>query len=200
MTINHEKKLIFIHIPKNAGSSIINEMGRENVLIDKTVEEYKEIYNKYWHNYIKFTVIRDPIDRFISAYKFARMHKNVYFSPEDKHHHHEICNSMDINEYVEFLFSNNSEIDRWTKPQSVILSNKEGNFEIDYFVKYENLYEDLKKIGINNLNKINDSTIENNNLISLTKKSKILLSHMYYYDYKNFHYLNKCLFLKYQYI
>ena len=48
MTINHEKKLIFIHIPKNAGSSIINEMGRENMLIDKTVEEYKEIYNKYF--------------------------------------------------------------------------------------------------------------------------------------------------------
>jgi hypothetical protein len=31
MTINHEKKLIFIHIPKNAGTSIIKSMGVENI-------------------------------------------------------------------------------------------------------------------------------------------------------------------------
>jgi len=32
MTINHEKKLIFIHIPKNAGTSIITAMGIENMI------------------------------------------------------------------------------------------------------------------------------------------------------------------------
>ena len=73
MTICHERRLIFIHIPKNAGTSIIGSMGVENIFIDKTIDEYKEHYVEYWDNYKKFTVIRDPIDRFISAYKCWRM-------------------------------------------------------------------------------------------------------------------------------
>ena len=62
MTISHEKKLIFINVPKNAGTSIIRAMGVENVFIDKTIEEYKAHYQDYWSEYKKFTVVRDPID------------------------------------------------------------------------------------------------------------------------------------------
>ncbi len=80
MTINHEKKLIFIHIPKNAGTSIIKAMGVENLCMDKTIEQYKEHYGDYWNEYKKFTVVREPIDRFISAYKFARMNESGWFS------------------------------------------------------------------------------------------------------------------------
>ena len=43
MTICHERKLIFVHIPKNAGTSIIKAMGVENIFMDKTIEEYKEL-------------------------------------------------------------------------------------------------------------------------------------------------------------
>ena len=84
MTINHEKKLIFIHIPKNAGTSIIKAMGFENICtgvenlyMDKSIEKYKEHYQDYWNDYTKFTSIREPIDRFISAYKFARMKDQI---------------------------------------------------------------------------------------------------------------------------
>ena len=82
MTICHERKLIFIHIPKNAGTSIIKAMVMEdeNIYMDKKIQEYKEHYDEYWDKYKKFTVIRDPIDRFISAYKFARMKDSGWFS------------------------------------------------------------------------------------------------------------------------
>ena len=82
MTICHERNLIFVHIPKNAGTSIIKAMATEveNIFMDATIEEYKEHYKDYWDKYKKFTVIRDPIDRFISAYKFARMKESGWFS------------------------------------------------------------------------------------------------------------------------
>ena len=101
MTINHEKKLIFIHIPKNAGTSIIKALGVENLCMDKTIEQYKEHYGDYWNEYKKFTVVREPIDRFISAYKFARMDESGWFSATgeeglEKHHHYELCNEMKI--------------------------------------------------------------------------------------------------------
>ena len=193
MTINHEKKLIFIHIPKNAGTSIIKAMGVENLYMDKTIEEYKEHYQDYWNEYTKFTVVREPMDRFISAYKFARMKESGWFSATgeeglEKHHHYDLCNSMNINEYVEYIYDNKKEYDRWIIPQTFIISNKDNQIEIDYYVRYESLLKDLKKIGIDSIEKLNSSKIGNNKAIELTKKSKQMLYEIYDIDYKNFSY------------
>jgi len=194
MTISHEKKLIFIHIPKNAGTSIIKAMGVENLYMDKTIEEYKEHYQDYWNDYKKFTVVRDPIDRFISAYKFARMDESGWFSASgeeglQKHEHYELCNSMDINEYTSYIYKDKKKFNRWIIPQTFHILNKNNEIEIDYFVRYENLLEDLKKIGINNIEKLNSSKIQDNKLITLTKKSKNMLYEIYGIDYKNFLYI-----------
>jgi hypothetical protein len=193
MTINHEKKLIFIHITKNAGTSIIKAMGVENLYMDKTIEEYKEHYQKYWNNYTKFTSIRDPIDRFISAYKFARMKESGWFSATgeeglEKHHHYDLCNSMDINEYTSYIYKNPKEFNRWIIPQTFIISNENKEIEIDYYVRYENLLEDLKKIGVDSIEKLNSSKIEDDKAIQLTRKSKSMLYEIYDVDYQNFSY------------
>lgn len=195
MTISHEKKLIFIHIPKNAGTSIIESMNcKDNFFIDKHISEYKKYYKNYWNNYTKFTVIRDPVSRFISAYKFARMNESGWFSSTNqeglkKHHHYDICNKLDINEYVEYIFKNPQDLNRWVVPQSWLIANEDNEIkDIDYFVRYEFLSEDLKKISLTNIKKLNSSTINDKNLIKLTKKSKYLLSKIYDIDYKNFHY------------
>lgn len=194
MTINHEKKLIFIHIPKNAGTSIIKAMGLENLYMDKSIKEYKEHYGDYWNEYKKFTVVREPIDRFISAYKFARMDESGWFSATgeeglEKHHHYELCNEMNINEYVSYLYTNKKEFNRWIAPQTFILSNKNGEREIDYYVRYENLLEDLQKIGIDKIEKLNSSKIKDEKTIELTKKSKNQLYQIYDIDYQNFSYI-----------
>jgi hypothetical protein len=193
MTINHKKKLIFIHIPKNAGTSIIKAMGIKNIFMDKTIEEYKIEYSNYWDKYTKFAVIRDPIDRFISAYKFARMKESGWFSATgqeelSKHADYEICNSVDINGYVDYLYEDKNNYNRWTIPQTFILQNNQGKFEIDYFAKYENLNKDLEKIGITRIEKLNSSTIEKDNLLKLTNKSKKRLCEIYEIDYVNFSY------------
>jgi hypothetical protein len=205
MTINHEKKLIFIHIPKNAGTSIIKAMGCENnFYVDKPIHEYKKHYEEYWNFYKKFTVIRDPIDRFISAYKFARMKESGWFSATgeenlQKHCHYDICNSMNINQYVEYIFTNPKEMNIWLIPQSWVISNENNKIEIDYMVKYENLLEDLHKIGLDSIEKLNQSKIKDETQIKLTKKSKILLSQIYSIDYQNFHYQKPGSLLSYQY-
>ena len=194
MTINHEKKLIFIHIPKNAGTSIIKAMGVENLFMDNTIKEYKEHYGDYWNEYKKFTVVREPIDRFISAYKFARMDESGWFSATgeeglEKHHHYELCNEMNINEYISYLYKNPEKFNRWISPQTFIISNENGEREIDYYVRYENLLEDLQKIGIDKIEKLNSSKIKDEKTIELTKKSKNQLYQIYDIDYQNFSYI-----------
>lgn len=193
MTICHERKLIFIHIPKNAGTSIIKAMGVENIFMDKTIEEYKEHYDEYWNKYKKFTVVRDPIDRFISAYKFARMKESGWFSATgeeglEKHTHYELCNKMDINEYTSYLYKNPKEFNRWNIPQTFIILNENNEIEIDYYVRFENLQEDLSKIAIESIQKLNSSKIEDDKVIQLTKKSKMKLYEIYDIDYQNFNY------------
>ena len=193
MTINHEKKLIFIHIPKNAGTSIIKAIGVENLYMDKTIEEYKDHYKKYWNTYTKFTVVRDPMDRFISAYKFARMKESGWFSATgeeglEKHYQYEICNSMNINEYISHLHKNPKEFNRWTIPQTFILENENKEIQIDYFVRYENLLDDLKKIGIDKIEKLNSSKVDDDKVIQLTKKSKQKIYEIYDIDYQKFNY------------
>ena len=199
MTICHERKLIFIHIPKNAGTSVIKAMGVENIFFDKTIEEYKEHYGEYWDKYKKFTVVRDPIDRFISAYKFARMKESGWFSATGdeglkKHSHYELCNKMDINEYTLYLYKNPKEFTRWNMPQTFIISNKNKKIKIDYFVRFENLQEDLSKIGISSIEKLNSSKIEDDKVIQLSKKSKKMLYHVYDIDYENFNYKKESFF------
>jgi len=193
MTINHNKKLIFVHIPKNAGTSIIKAMGVENIYMDKSIEEYKEHYKDYWNTYTKFAAVRDPIDRFISAYKFARMKESGWFSATgeeglEKHCHYELCNSANIDQYVAYIYGNPKKINRWVVPQSWIITDQEGKIEIDYFVRYENLLEDLKKIGIDKIEKLNISKIDDEKWVQLSVLSKQKLHIIYNIDYKNFNY------------
>jgi len=174
-------------------------MGIENIFMDKPIKEYKEHYDEYWDKYKKFTVVRDPIDRFISAYKFARMKESGWFSATgeeglEKHRHYDLCNEMDINEYTTYLYKNFEEFNRWNVPQTFIISNENNEIEIDYFVRFENLQEDLSKIGIESIQKLNSSKIEDDKVIQLSKKSKMKLHEIYDIDYKNLNYKKESFF------
>ena len=144
-------------------------------------------------------MVRDPVDRFVSAYKFARMKESGWFSATgeeglEKHKHYEICNEMDINEYTLYLHKNHKEFNRWIIPQTFLISNKNDEIEIDYYVRFENLQEDLSKIGIKNIEKLNSSKIEDDSVIQLTKESKIKLYDYYDIDYYNFNYKKELFF------
>jgi hypothetical protein len=197
MAINHKKKLIFIHIPKTAGTSIYKSLGVEDIsyqnkfLGHRSIENYKEQYKDYWNIYLKFTVVRDPIDRFISAYKFARMRESFWHSDNSnklpKNEYYEICNSLDINQYILDLYNTPENHTILTLPQIFFIENKYKKIEVDYIAKYENLDNDLKNIGVNLTERLNVSTINNINSIQLTKKSKKILYEMYEIDYNFFY-------------
>ena len=196
MALNHDKKLIFVHIPKTAGTSIYKALGffdGRGLIGHRPIEEYKENYGEYWNRYLKFAVVREPIDRFISAYKFARTYENFWNSadPEShlpKHKHYELCNECDINGYVNYLYENPGSHHIATLPQSWFVKNKSGEIEVDYIAKYENLDSDLKKIGIDNIEKLNVSEpIRDESILKLTRRSKNILHEIYESDYDLFY-------------
>ena len=67
------QKLVFIHIPRTAGNSIIDAFdGHETLIIrhDLRAKEFKFYEKSVKDDSIVFTVVRNPIDRAHSAYNY----------------------------------------------------------------------------------------------------------------------------------
>jgi len=81
MVVCHEKKCIFIHIPKTAGTSIeqfIRDHGKNNLLFigvrnnrslqHLTANELKTMMPYIYKKYYKFSIVRNPYDKLLSEY------------------------------------------------------------------------------------------------------------------------------------
>lgn len=66
-----EMECIFVHVPKAAGISVTRALFGGGVG-HKSIYEYREIFGEDFHEYFKFTVVRNPFSRVVSAYEFLR--------------------------------------------------------------------------------------------------------------------------------
>lgn len=73
----NDRKLIFIHIPKTAGTSIVRAMRfpppnpSYGLMKHTSAEQIFEIMGHIeWNNAVKFCVVRNPWDRFFSHYRY----------------------------------------------------------------------------------------------------------------------------------
>ncbi|QDV43238.1 Sulfotransferase family protein [Stieleria neptunia] len=74
--ISHKYQCIFIHIPRVAGTSIEKWLcGSDWWEIDPATKhllasQARQLYSDFWESYFKFTFVRNPWDRMVSALKF----------------------------------------------------------------------------------------------------------------------------------
>ena len=148
--------LIFFHIPKNAGVSIrrileidtkmhpFNFSRTTNLGIDIKKYTDPEVFKRY----TKFTVIRNPWDRFLSEYIWQG--NNFKTAIETKWGNKNIsfvdfCKS-DFNWYPEY------EKNRLSKTQLSFLTDDKAKICVDKLIKFENLQKEFSsvfdKIGI----------------------------------------------------
>lgn len=189
MPIDHKRKLIFIHIPKNAGTAIekycdMNDTGH------KHWKYYFSKYSSVWKEYTSFAIIRDPIDRFISCYRYGRMKKSYWHDnsqPEKAiygiHPDHKICKELDINSLCSKINSNTIKLVHpgWT-PQYKWICNWRGRVKINRLINYENIIKELETLGIYDLPKINLS--KDSEVLEISNKNKSLLRSLFKKDYK----------------
>lgn len=99
--ISHKHKVIFLHIPKCAGTSI-NQLLSDNKNFNYLLPDYEYLYgwcpkrkifmqhatvqelielelisNDIWDNYYKFTIVRNPWDRIVSSYNWIKNNLNL---------------------------------------------------------------------------------------------------------------------------
>jgi len=157
MIISHKHKFIFIHSNKCAGTSLevslASVCGDDDIIGPVTLEglsdDYKHPINydkdkfedtmsakeikdniplKYWNEYFKFSVIRNPWDRIISAWHWQTRglppHSIAHINPLHKFLTTEPLNPISISRQLEV----------------------DEKLCTDYIIRYENLDEDYKKV------------------------------------------------------
>ena len=87
MPVYHQLKLVFIHVPKNAGTSLTDFLSQANGQEPDAPGHhpwhwYRDHYPNEWASYLKVAVVRNPYDRFFSCYHYARMRKSHWHSPD----------------------------------------------------------------------------------------------------------------------
>jgi len=153
--ISHEYKCIFLHIEKNAGTSIEKHLLGHDMwnrletrrLKHLTAKKTKEIYAKYWNNYFKFSIIRNPWDRWVSYYSHFLHYEvlDVPFYEFTKKPLQSINNSVTRERYETFLTTDEG-LPLLHCSQKQFLKNKKDEIEVDFICRFENLQQDYSYV------------------------------------------------------
>jgi hypothetical protein len=124
--------VIFIHVPKNAGTSIANAIYGDSIG-HRTALFYKKFAPDFFQHVRKFAVLRDPLERFLSAYWYVRagggteVRMDPVFYTRVSH-----IDSVDaLLDYLEERLSNIFGLDHVLRPQCWYLADEKGEILID---------------------------------------------------------------------
>lgn len=157
VNINHEHKFIFIHIPKTAGTSVAKSLGFQKPTAHITAEKIKVVLNaEKFQSYFKFCFVRNPWDRFLSLYNYARQTDSYYHSATQpnkaiygKHTDYDLLKNASIEDCTDYLLAGQLKHDRfWNhwQNQSNWIYDKDDTCLVDYIGHFENLEQDLQFI------------------------------------------------------
>jgi hypothetical protein len=187
MPISDEFRLLFVHIPKNAGTSLENSLNSRETG-HHTWTHYRDNHSLEWSAYTSFAVLRDPVERFISCYNYARMEKSFWHSsiPGDKsiygmHPDYEICKSRTINEVASLLNNDRKALRHqgWA-PQHYWINNN-GRIAVDCLINITQLKDAINELAPKaNIELINTSTSSYDTL--LESRSISIITELYKAD------------------
>lgn len=200
----NSEKLMFIHIPKTAGTSVETYAKTHNIKWGRHVKyprPVKKVSAPYWHippkyfnrnnspykGKILFAIVRNPYERIISEYKY----RNEIFPKNKKNVNKKNVNKKNLNEFIhnaEIIYDkNNFCFDGHLLPQNEFVDSKTEILKIENLDKeFSNLmkkynYPD-KKLGKS------FKTSTNLSVKDLDRKSINIVNNIYHEDFNNFGY------------
>ncbi|MCB1382091.1 MAG: sulfotransferase family 2 domain-containing protein [Notoacmeibacter sp.] len=162
MLISTDKKFIFVHVPKTAGTSVTNMLSPYCLTPERTSyrrflshvpvpedphKAFMRKHDKAWwlkiklpremfDNYLKFAVVRNPFDYAVSYYFYTR--RNV------THSRHKMAMRSTFSQYLKAMERKN-----WLTPvtQNSWLTDISGRHVIvDRILRFETLHDDLEAL------------------------------------------------------
>lgn len=181
-----ELGIAFIHIPKNAGTSIAFELYGFQVphLPAWTLRDY---YPQQFHVWTKFAVVRDPVDRFLSSTNYLLAGGiNKFGVDAGRRIEKEFA---DLNHFVRSFLDNpdNSMIrDHHYRPQVGYVLDETGSPIVDWLVRYDQLSNGLRLIipNCSSLPRLNVTQSQRYSRSDLTTDSLETLRYVYRADFE----------------
>lgn len=186
------KKIIFIHIPKAAGTSIANEIFCNKQPGHFMWSDYKLIDKSKYREYFKFSFVRNPYDRLVSAYFYLRQGGGNKF---DKGFSNEYLSELDTFEKFVYKFKDEPKIKEWVHfvPQSKFIMDGKTCC-VDFLGRFEHIVEDMNtlrdilKIPQKNSLVVNNSSVRKEYCEYYTKETRDIVFEIYKEDFLNFNY------------
>tara|TARA_R110002074_G_scaffold328305_1_gene498803 strand:+ start:3019 stop:3699 length:681 start_codon:yes stop_codon:yes gene_type:complete len=140
-----KNQYIFIHIPKTAGKSIISKLHNRGAT-HLSYSDYEDILGDKINDYFVFTVLRDPADRFASAYSYLKAGGNQ--SREDQEFSHRWIKNKNINDFIKTSF-NAIEVKNslFFRSQASFLKQKNGTLGAVKILHLNNLQKGFASIS-----------------------------------------------------
>tara|TARA_Y100000593_G_scaffold64585_1_gene119172 strand:+ start:327 stop:935 length:609 start_codon:yes stop_codon:yes gene_type:complete len=166
-----KEKLIFIHIPKTAGTSVKGIFNYPSNPTDCSKHDdiyfIKKRFPKKYNNYRKFTIVRNPYDRMVSWYFYYKTPDWISVAKKSKRYNIDDYSFENwIKKPKSVAIINIPEVNMKNFPISRDIFDEELKPQYDFIdntvnvLKYENLNKELsvflkKKINLPTLNKSN---------------------------------------------
>ena len=193
---NHKHRAIFIHVPKNAGTSLRRTLGFEwvgHVPISRYAGENAAATGAYF----KFAIVRNPWDRLLSSFSYLRRHNEGADFPDAIYTDRYLRKFTGFEQFVLALADDGAKRDlldfTHMLPQSYYLTLPgEGASYMDYVGRFENLnqaYAELSdRFGIENtLPKINSGPSKDYRTL-YTDRMRDIVAEIYASDIRAFDY------------
>jgi hypothetical protein len=159
MVISHQRKLLFIHIPKCAGESITEWLlAPQNcgTLFLRKHDRYadaEQVMGGELNGYLTFSVVRNPFEQVLSFYEHLR--KPLHVSKEDLERQYpgsdgRLAMEMDFPDYVRTVYAASSRQKRnaaWFDDMLTFLSGIDGRPAVFRILRFENLPEDIGRLA-----------------------------------------------------
>jgi hypothetical protein len=148
--ICHDRKFIFIHMCRCAGSSIEVYFGKDLDELNLSGERHAtpRRYKAYWQEYFTFTIARNPWDRAYSAFQYT-LQRNLTDTPLKQRLHNE--SAGDFKTFIRSVLSDTRQFDesddRLFWPQCRWLMEGGRSVEFDRILRFETLDRDLNSVA-----------------------------------------------------
>lgn len=141
-----ELECIFVHILKSAGKPINWELFGNLGGAHRTIRSYKRVFGPLpFSRFFKFTFVRNPYSRFLSAYRFLKnggyCKKDLIWASQNLAQYntfsyfvHSCLSEESINKFVHF------------KPQYMFICDRSFEPDLDYIGRHETNSEDSNTI------------------------------------------------------